>query len=126
MLPGETKKPKSSSASVAAPASPVPAAAPAPEAEEDEDEWDLNNASHCVEILAELFPHSDLVKCGITIPQFSKIAAFYIESLKKRVPKATLAQHFDDITSSRKKRLDWLTCWGKQRISQFMAKPAQK
>ena len=71
------------------------------------------------EILAELFPHSDLVKCGITIPQFSKIAAFYIESLKKRVPKATLAQHFDDITSSRKKRLDWLTCWGKQRISQF-------
>ena len=78
----------------------------------------------------------NLVKCGITIPQFSKIAAFDIESLKKRVPKAPLAHHFradlDDITSSRKKRLDWLTCRGKeqerererQRKSKFMAKPA--
>ena len=46
------------------------------------------------------------------------IAAFDIESLKKRVPKAPLTHHFradlDDITSSRKKRLDWLTCRGKE------------
>ena len=56
------------------------------------------------------------MKCGITIPQFSKIAAFDIESLKKRVPKAPLP---DDITSSRKKRLDWLTCWGKQKIQVY-------
>ena len=60
------------------------------------------------------------MKCGITIPS---IAAFDIESLKKRAPKAPLAHHFradlDDITSSRKKRLDWLTCWGKQKIQVY-------
>lgn len=71
-----------------------------------------------------------MVKCGVTVDQFERIARFYIDSLKKKTPKAPLSEWFlkdlDDITSTRKKRMEWLTCWAKCRQRQFMQKPAKK
>ena len=114
-----------------APATPVPCqdAGDVAESDADEDEWDMNNPMHCVEILENRFPANEVAKCGITPDQFSKTATFYVESLKKRTPKAPLAQHFlkdlEVITASKQKRFDWLKSWSVARKQQFMAKPSK-
>ncbi len=122
-----------------APSTPAPVpSTPAPKSElhdceaqetEEEQEWDMNNPQHCCEILESRFPYDDMVKCNVKISEFTKISMFYIESLKRRAPKAPLSHYFlkdfDGITSTRQKRMDWLTSWGKQRRLQFMPKPVQ-
>lgn len=96
------------------PATPAPGDASDPE----ESEWDLNNPEHCVEVLENRFPFHEISQAGVTIDQFNKISRFYVDSLKRKVPKAPLSQHFlkdlEDITASKKNRMNWLTCWGKQ------------
>jgi hypothetical protein len=108
------------------PATPAPGDASDPE----ESEWDLNNPEHCVEVLENRFPFHEISQAGVTIDQFNKISRFCVDSLKRKVPKAPLSQHFlkdlEDITASKKNRMNWLTCWGKARKQQFLPKKPSK
>lgn len=86
-----------------APSTPAPVpSTPAPkselhgeaqESEEEQEEWDMNSPHHCCEILESRFPYDDMVKCNVKDSEFTQICMFYIESLKRRVPKAPLPHY---------------------------------
>ena len=145
-MPGKatSKVPCTPVAAAAAPSTPAPAAvapstppvpnvppeSPEKAGSESGSEWDLNNPDHCCEVLEHRFPQADVEKRGFSLEQFEKICSFYVDSLKKKTPKAPLSDWFlkdlDDICSTKKKRMDWLLCWGKHRQRQFLQKPAKK
>ena len=88
----------------------------------------MNNPKHCIEILEHRFPEHDLKKSGLSLAQFGKVCEFYMEYLKRKTPKASLAHHFKSdldhgIFSTSKKRMDWLKSFSAQRALQYVQKP---
>ena len=99
------------------------------EAEEDsgEAEWNLNSMSDCVEMFEESFPAADVEKAGYKIGTFKKICEFYLQGLKAKTPKASLAHWVkkdldSGILKTSKQRVDWLKCYGKMRSLEFLPK----
>ena len=96
--------------------------------EGDDGEWDMNNGKHCLEMLEHKFTQQDLHKSGLSITQFGKVCEFYIDFLKRKTPKASLAFHFTadidhGIFSTSKQRLEWLKSFAAQRALQYVQKP---
>ena len=91
-------------------------------------EWDLNDPQDVMDVIEHRFPFKDAEKAGFTLAQFSKIAAFYIDFLKKKSPKAPLSQHFKEdldkgVVDSSKQRIAWLNSFAAQRAKQYLTKP---
>ena len=90
---------------------------------ESNDEWNLNDPADCLEMLEKSFPACK--KAGYSPDMFSKICKFYLQHLKTKTPKGSLAswikQDLDaGILKSSKQRISWLQAYGKMRSSQFV------
>lgn len=87
---------------------------------ESNDEWDLNNPADCLEMLEKSFPAADGKKAGYSPDMFCKICEFYLQHLKTKTPKQSLAilaswikKDLDaGILKSSKQRISWMQVYG--------------